>query len=326
MAKKALILILVALWWGGVSVKYSQGKEYPIKPIEIMSPYTSGSSSDIAIRIGADIATKYLGQPLVVISKAGAAGSIAAADVISSKPDGYKLLVSALNFFAFTTKMQKIPFDPNDLIPLVNYMEMRHELVVRGDSPWRTQDDLLDYGRRNPGKLKWNHAGRGTFQYMYGLLLFRKFGIEAFDIPYKGSPEQVAAVLGGHVDASIMPHGATIDHIRTGRLKYLVVFSDRRYSDLPDVPCIAELGFSEIAELRSFWGLFVHKNTPEGVKKTLFDAFKKAFQDSEFKTKVENTGEIPRFEGPEFMKEAIKKSERIGVPIIKELGLYVGQK
>lgn len=326
MAKKTLVLILVALWWGGVSVKYSQGEEYPIKPIEIISPYTSGSSSDIAIRIGADIAAKYLGQPAIVISKPGAAGSIAAADVVSSKPDGYKVLVSALNFFAFTTKMQKIPFEPSDLTPLANFMEMRHELVVRGDSPWRTLDDFLDYGRKSPGKLKWNHAGRGTFQYMYGLLLFRKSGIQAFDIPYKGSPEMVAAILGGHVDAAIMPHGATMDHIRAGRLRYLVVFSDKRYSDLPDIPCIAELGFSEIADLRSFWGLFVHKNTPEKAKGTLLDAFKKAFQDSEYKTKVGRTGEIPRFEGPEFMKEAIKKSERIGVPIIKELGLYVEQK
>jgi tripartite-type tricarboxylate transporter receptor subunit TctC len=97
-------------------------KEYPTRPIEILCPYAPGGSLDIVSRLVADIAQKYLGQPLVVVNKVGAGGSVAAADVITSKPDGYKLVMLANIFFATTVKTQKIPFDPNDLIPIANYM------------------------------------------------------------------------------------------------------------------------------------------------------------------------------------------------------------
>jgi tripartite-type tricarboxylate transporter receptor subunit TctC len=324
MLKKLLILTLVMMLDGSILIQTVKGKEFPTKPIEIICPYTAGGSMDIMSRLVADIAQKFLRQPVVVVNKPGAAGSIAAADVISSKPDGYKLITMTSFFLAATVKTQKVPFDPDDLVPIANIVEYKFGMIVKGDSPWKTLRDLLDYAQKNPGKLKWGHPGRGISIHMSGLLIFRKAGVETVDIPYKGAPEVLAALLGGHLDAATSVYGVVKDHVKTGKVRYLTVFSDRRYSDPSDVPCAVELGFPEAA-IPSFVGLYAHKSTPEDIKKTLTDALKKTYEDPEFKKGIEKLGEEPRFGGPEFMKEAIKKGGEVGVPILKELGLYVGK-
>jgi tripartite-type tricarboxylate transporter receptor subunit TctC len=300
------------------------GKDFPTKPIELVCPYAPGSSMDIVSRLVADLAPKYIGQPIVVVNKPGAGGSIAAADVISSKSEGYKLVMLTNFFFATTVKTQKIPFDPNDLTPIVNLYEYKLGLIVKGDSPWKTLSDLLDYAKKNPGKLRCAHGARGITLHLNALVIFKKAGVDVIEIFYKGaSPEQLSALLGGHVDLSTMAYGAVKDHVKAGNVRYLVFFSDRRYSDSPTVPSAVELGFPEAAKLATFNGLYAHKNTPEDVKKALFDAFKKIYEDPEFKKGIERMGDEPRFGGPEFIKEAIKKGEESGVPLIKELGLYL---
>ena len=322
--KKLLILVLAVMLEGGLLGQIAEGKEFPTKPIEIICPYPAGASIDLMSRLVADIAPKFLGQRIVVINKPGGAGSVAAADVISSKADGYKLATMASFYFGATAKTQKIPFDPDDLVPLTNFMEFRFGMMVRGDSPWKTLDDLLDYARKNPGKLKWGHPGRGVSIYMSALLIFRKAGVETLEVPYQGSPNVLASLLGGHIDASTGVYGTVKDHVKAGKIRYLTVYSDQRYSDLPDVPCVVELGYPEAA-IPSFIGLYVHKDTPEDIKQTLMDAFKRTYEDPEFKKGIEKIGEEPKYGGPELMREAIRKSEEVGVPILKEFGLYVGK-
>jgi tripartite-type tricarboxylate transporter receptor subunit TctC len=233
-------------------------------------------------------------------------------------------LVTLTNvFFATTIKIQKVPFKGDDLLPIANFMEYKLGIIAKGDSPFKKFNDLLDYGKKNPGKIRWSHPGRGTTLHMNLLLIFRKVGVEAIDIPYKGGPEQLSALLGGHVDASAMPYGAVKDHVKAGKVRFLIFFSDRRYSDPSDVPSSLELGFPEASKYITVVGLFVHKNTPGDVKKILIDAFKKTYEDPEFKKGIERIGEEPRFGGPDFLKDAIAKGEEVGVPIIKELGLYL---
>jgi tripartite-type tricarboxylate transporter receptor subunit TctC len=326
MRAKGVGLIFFILCVATTLIPPAFGKEYPTRPIEILCPYAPGGSLDIVSRLVADIAQKYLGQPLVVVNKVGAGGSVAAADVITSKPDGYKLVMLANIFFATTVKTQKIPFDPNDLIPIANLYEYKLGLVVNGDSPWRTLNDMLDYAKKNPGKLRVAYGIRGISLHLNGLLIFKKAGVEVIEVFYKGgTPEQLPALLGRHVDVSASPYGSTKDQVLAGKLRYLVMFSDRRFTDLPGVPSAVELGFPEAAKLLTVNGLYAHKDTPEGIKKTLFDAFKKVSEDPEFRKGIERMGDEPRFGGPEFVKEAIKQAEEVGVPILKELGLYIGK-
>jgi len=316
--------MLAAFSVGSMAIQPALGKDFPTKSVEIVVPFASGSPQDIMSRLVAETAPKYLGQPIVVVNKPGAGGSIAAADVISSKPDGYKLYCGINNFFALTTKTQKIPFDASHLIPLVNFIEYKSGMCVSGSSPWKNLNDLLDYGRKNPGKLRWGHSGRGIKEHIVGSLIFRKAGVEAIDIPYPGGvPQKTAALLGGHIDASAMTYGTVKDLVRAGKMRFLLVIRDQRYSDPSDVPSAAELGFPEVGRLLTCSGFFIHKDTPEEIKKTLFDVFKKIYDDPEFSKKFKELGDEPRFGGPEFLAETIRRSEELGVPMLKELGLYV---
>lgn len=313
-------LISVAL----LSAQPAASQAYPTRPLEIICPYTPGSSTDIVARLIADIGPKYFGQPMVVVNKAGAGGSIAASDVISSQPDGYKVFWGAQVFFATTIRTQKVPFDADDLVPLANFLELRLGMPVKADSPYKTFDDLLSYARKNPGQLRWAHTGRGITLHMSGMIIFKKAGVMTIDVPYKGTPEALAALLGGHVDAASLVYGAVSEQVRAGKVRYLMFYTDKRYKDLPNIPTALELGYPD-AVLPTFFGLYVHKNTPENIRKMLTDVCKKVYEDPEFKKGVEKLGEEPRFGGPEFIKEAIKKQEEIGIPILKEIGLYVGK-
>ena len=319
-----LLLVVVVFAFGTVG-QSDAARDFPTRPVELIVPYTPGSTMDLLARLIANSAPKYLGQPMVAVNKPGAGGSVAAADVIAAKPDGHKLMVTTNFFFSMTTKTQKVPFNPNDLVPVANFLEYRNGLIVKGDSPWKTLNDLLDYARKNPGKLTWSHTGRGISQHMYGLLLFRKAKVETTDIPYKGSSEMLAALLGGNTNASFMVYGAVADHVRSGAVRYLVTVGERRYSNLPDVPCAPELGFPEVAKLPTYVGLYVHKDTPAETKKILLDVMTNTYQNPEFRKGLEALGEEPKFGGPDFMTEAIRNSESIAVPILKEFGMYVGK-
>ena len=320
------LLFVVSVW--GLLVPYSHGQAYPTKSIEMIVPYGPGAPMDIMSRLVAETAPKYLGQPLVVVNKIGAGGALGAAEVIGAKPDGYKLVCLTTVFFALTTKTQKIPFDPNQLSPLANFIEYKSGLVVRGDSPWRSFNEMLDYAKKNPGKLRWAHSGRGIQEHIAGLSIFKKARVETLDIPYTGGvPTKVVALLGGHIDASMMTYGTIKDHVKAGKMRFVAVINDRRYSDsdLINVPTVVELGFPETATLKVYSGFFVHKDTPGEIKKFLVDTFKKIYEDPEFKKVFEALGDEPVYGKPEFVKDAIEKAEGVSVPLLKELGLLVGK-
>ncbi len=324
MCRRGVIFLSMLLVVCG-SINPLLAKEYPTKPIYILCTFTPGGSMDLMARIVADIAKKYLGQPMIVINKPVASGAIAAHDIVTSDPDGYKLLTASSVFIPIVLQTQKISFDRRDLTPIANFMEYKYGLAVKSDSPWKTLGDLLNYGSKNPEKLRWCHPGHGSTLQINTLQLFKKAGVQTIEVSYKGSPEMISALLGGHVDASAIPYGAAKEHVKAGTLRYLIFFSGRRYSDPSGVPCAFELGFPEAAKIPTLVGLYAHKQTPEEIKKILFNAFKKTYEDPEFGKRFEKFGEEPRFEGPEFLNEIIKKTEEIGTPILKELGLYVGQ-
>ncbi|MCG6533483.1 MAG: tripartite tricarboxylate transporter substrate binding protein [Syntrophales bacterium LBB04] len=320
-ALPAALLFLI----GAVSATFGSAADYPVKPIELLCPYTAGASIDIMARLIADIAPTYMGQPIAVVNKPGAGGSLAAAEVISAKPDGYKLVALGQGFFALTTKTQKIPFDPDELVPIANFMAWRLALMVRTDAPWKSLKDLLDYGKKNVGQLNWAHSGRGTPPHIIALDIFKKAGVQATDVPYKGSPEALSALLGGHIQAASLPYGTVKDQVRAGKVRPLAFYSEKRYSDLPNVPCIVELGFPVAAILMTYVALYAHKNTPEAIKTYLTGVSKKIYDDPRFKKLPEIGGEDPQFGGPEFVRQTIRNAEEVGIPILKEIGLYVGK-
>jgi putative tricarboxylic transport membrane protein len=322
MRKGTIILFVALVVLGGFLTQSRSLAAYPDKPIEVIVPFTAGGTNDLLMRLVGEISKKYLGQPLVIINKPGAGGSLGVAEALQAKPDGYELVSVPSNYFSTTIFTQKIPFKASDLIPIANFMSYRNGLVVNGKSPYKTLNDLLDYGKKNPGRLRWAHLNRGSALFMQTYLVFKRAGVEAVDVPYPGLPDCLNAVLGGHVDASPVSFGGSREHIKAGNIRYVVVYTEKRFPEAPDVPTAKELGYEEATKFKTLLGIYSHKDVPEGVRKTLYEAFKKTFEDPEFKKAFEAFGEDPYFAGPKEVMEQIKEESKLTVPLLKEWGLY----
>ena len=324
MKKRVGVLIATVVSLVLFSPQSLRAQAYPTKPIEIIVPWGPGTSVDIVARMVADLSKKYLSQPMIVTNKPGATGTVGAADVIASPPEGYKLYTNGHLYFANTINTQKLPFDPHDLVPLASCVDLRQGMAVNADSPFKSFGDLLAYAKKNPGQLKWGHGGRGIAYHLTPLLIFKREGVSTIDVPYKGgTSELIPALLGGHVDMGSTIYLTMVEQARAGKVRFLMWYSDRRYKDTPNVPAITELGYPD-AFLPAYQTFFIHKNTPEHIKKILMDAFKKIYDDPAFQTAIAKINMDPRWEGPDSINESIKKSVAIVVPILKELGLYVG--
>jgi tripartite-type tricarboxylate transporter receptor subunit TctC len=319
---KILFLILAVSSFLGAFIQPVLAANYPTRTIEVYCGFSPGGSIDLAARVVGDVAKKYIKQPMVVLNKPGAGGSLAALEVAKSPADGYKLFTNSTMYFAVTSKTQKLMFDPSLLVPIAGFMEYTDGIVVKGDSPWKTLPEFIDYAKKNPGKIRWAHVGRGTKPFLAGHLIFRKAGIEAIDIPQKGSADAILAILGGHVDVAFSPFLPALEHLKSGKLRFLMNFSDRRYTTLPQVPSAVELGYEELGKMIPIASMFAHKDTPGEIKKILSDCFKKVFEDPEYKKGLDQIGEQPRPEGADFLAANIKSAEQVSVPLLKEFGLY----
>jgi tripartite-type tricarboxylate transporter receptor subunit TctC len=325
MRKRVVIFMVSILVASTFLAQSARAADFPTKPIEVIVPFTPGGTNDLLTRLVAQIAPKYLGQSLVVINKPGAGGSLGAAEAISSKPDGYKLVSLPSAFFSTTIYTQKIPFNPDDLVPIASFMEYKEGLGVKGDGPFKTFKDFLDYGRNNPSKLRWGNLSRGSVQYISTSIIFKKVGIKSIEVPYPGTSEMITALLGGHLDAAGITYGGSKDHVQKGTIRFIVSYSNRRFTDPPNVPSAAELGFPEASRIRTLISTYAHKNVPDEVKATLFNAFKKTFEDPEFKKAFEAFGEAPMFLDGASVREIVKQGAEVTVPLLKEWGLYAGK-
>ena len=323
MWKKAVMLFIVLLSIESLLIQAAQGKDYSVRPIEIVTFQAAGSGFDIISRLIAEHFSKYLGQSVIVVNKPGGAGTYAAADVVNSKPEGYKLYVQGTNYFGITVKTQKVSFDPTNLVPIANFAEWVNIIYVKADSPWKSLPEFIKYGKENQGKLRWAHPGRGLPPHLSTYLLFRKAGVETIDLPFKGSAEMLSACLGGHVDAVSGPYTPVKENIRAKQIRALVVWADEAPGEPPDVPCQVDLGFPKAWSLKVNLALFVHKETPKNIKNILLDTSQKVLAEQKFRDAIERVGARPKFGGPEFVNQRIRNAEEIGTPILKELGLYV---
>jgi tripartite-type tricarboxylate transporter receptor subunit TctC len=250
-------------------------EQYPQRPVRMLVPYAPGGATDIVAR---DISPKLqeaLGQPFVVDNRAGASGNIAVEAAAKAMPDGYTLLVgnvstNAINESTFDGVMQARP--SRDLVGISRLVEIPHVLVATPSFPPNSVAELIEWARRNPGKLNYASAGIGTYPQLDMLRLLKAAGIDATHIPYKGgAAQELPALLSGEVQVAFINLASTIEQIKAGRLKALATTMPSRLADLPDVPTMAEQGFPGIGT-NAWQGLFAPAATPKPIIDRLYAA------------------------------------------------------
>lgn len=258
-------------------------QDFPTRPIEVIVGFAPGGGTDLTARAVAVHATKYFGQPFMVVNKAGASGTIASQYVATAKPDGYTLLTAGGSETTTAGHFRKLPFHPlNDFEPVLCVVGQQIGLSVKTDSPWKTIQEFIADAKRNPEKYSYASSGIGSLYHAAVLVLEKNTGIKLRHVPFKGGAETLSALLGGHVDVAISAPDEAYALIEGGRVRSLVTFSAKRSQLIPNVPTLKEVGYDFFME--NMKGFVAPKGTPRPVIQKIHDGIKKMMnEDAGFK-------------------------------------------
>ena len=214
---------------------------FPTKPITSVVPYPAGGSTDLACRALAEAAQKYFGQPLVTMTKVGAMGVVAAVFVAQQKPDGYTIGHLATSPFLTVPYMEvEVAFDPSSVKPVIGWTEYQHFFVVKGDAPYKTLHEFINYARQHP-EIKYAHTGQGNPTYT-AMEIFRKAAnLKISGVPFRGDADQIPAILGGHVAIGTITQTVK-PYLDSGKLRALGSIYRERAKGF-DVPTLGEQGY-----------------------------------------------------------------------------------
>ena len=259
---------------------------YPSRPISLVVPFPPGGVADLTARPVAAAMERLLKNPVGVVNKTGAAGAVGMQFVATSRPDGYTLLL-ALSSISIIPEADKLfgrppAFTVDQFAPIALISADPTVLVVRAESPWKTAREFIEDARKRPGQISYSSSGIYGTLHMAMELLSHSAGIKLRHVPYAGAGPALTAILGGHVDALASGPAVVLPHIKSGKLRPLAGWGDKRVAALPDVPTFRELGYPE-AEFYIWAGVFAPKGTPEPVLQKLRETLRAAVTDSEFK-------------------------------------------
>lgn len=239
--------------------------DFPTQPVRIVVPHQPGSTTETFGRMLTPEMSTLLGQPLVIESRAGAAGTIGARDVALSKPDGYTGLMNASIQVMYAGIFKTLHFDPmKDFTPVGVFGFAPMVAVVRTQSPIKSFRDMVETARAKPGSVTFASGGLGSLPHLVGELVNLRSGVQITHIPYNGTGQALTDVLGGHIDVLYASVASALPQIKAGKLRALAITSASRIDLLPDVPTIAESGIPGF-DVTSWYGYWVPKGTPRPV-------------------------------------------------------------
>lgn len=293
---------------------------YPDKPIQLVIPVPPGVVLDLTGRMVAEELSKILKTPVLALNKPGASMVLGTDQVVRSKKDGYTLAYTNTSAIVYSrvTNPESVPYDPmKDLEPLGLHLFFPLTLTVREDAPWKSFGDLIDYAKKNPGKLRVTTPGQGTVDHFNLEIIQSITGTQFTHIPMKGE-QVISSLLGGHVEVISDALSKVLPHLESGKVRVLLL--TKRMPDFPSIPTITELGYKE--DLFSAWaGFFAPAGIPDDVRKTLLPALKQAINHRESIDKINKMGFNVEYRSPdELRKLSIEYYERAS-SVAKRLGV-----
>lgn len=290
-------------------------QDYPSKPVRVIISFTPASATDIVGRVVTAKLSEYWGQPVVAENRAGAGGSIGSNVVAQAAPDGYTLLINSNAHVVNPAIYAKLPYDTTgDFTDIAPLAQQPNVLVVSTGSSYKSLGDLLNHAKANPGKVNFGHAGIGSGTHLNTVKLLTATGVDVVQVPFKGTPEVVAAILSGSVDCYWVPISAGIANIRAGKLRALAVSTAKRNPQLPDLPTAAESGVKG-ADFALWFGLWGPAKMPASIVAKLNADVRRALADAGVRERLVNLGNDPMDMSSEqfaaFVRSEIDDTKRI---------------
>jgi tripartite-type tricarboxylate transporter receptor subunit TctC len=323
MRLKRILILAILIGPGlmmGLPLSHAQDK-YPSRAIEYVIPWPPGGSTDIASRIFSNELQKALKVPVTPANKAGASATIGGTYVYKARKDGYTLLGSSLGWLLGSITLEGVLYDPlKDFIHITKVSTTPHGIYVKGDSPIKTLEDLIDRAKKSPGMVSCGTAGSGSDGH-YNIAIFQKAaGVQFKHVPFKGVSEVPAALLGGHIDIGIGVVSAWLSFINSGDVRTLAITGTSRLKDLPGVATFKEKGFKETF-LNNWVGFSAPAGIPQPVMDLLIQTSEKVVKSKEFMDHIEKTGGVVEYMRSAEFQKMMEDERKIGDAIAQDLGL-----
>jgi tripartite-type tricarboxylate transporter receptor subunit TctC len=274
---------------------------WPTKPVSLVVPFPAGGGTDTFARPLSAQFSKLTGKTMVIDNRGGAGGNLGAGVAAKAVPDGYTLFMGAVHHSIAPSMYPKLDYDlERDFIPLAIVASVPHVLVVNPKNMPGDYKAFMEQVKTKPGRFNYGSAGGGTSHHLAGELFKLQTKTFITHIPYRGAGPALQDLIAGNVDMMFDGLGSSAQHIKGGRIKALMVSGSKRSPAFPDVPCAAELGFTDY-NVTTWYGLWAPKGTPADVQARVIEEVRKAAATDEIKTGWANSGaEFPNLTGPQF--------------------------
>jgi tripartite-type tricarboxylate transporter receptor subunit TctC len=293
-------------------------QHFPTRPISLWVPWPAGGATDLTMRLLAELASRQLGQRVLIENRAGAGGTLAMPVLQQAAPDGYTIAQMPLPVFR-APLVQKLMWDPiRDTTPIIQISGVTFGIVVPAASAIRNLDDLFALAKAKPGELLVSTNGVGTTPHIVMDELFARKGLTYVHVPYKGTAEQMIAVSSGQVMVGVNSNGFA-PFVDNGKLRLLATFGEHRSRRFPQVPTLRELGHGIVA--MSPYGLAGPRGLPAPVVQVLHDAFRTAMQDPAHLAELERYDQDLAYLGPEDYGRAMREAYATERRTVERLGL-----
>jgi tripartite-type tricarboxylate transporter receptor subunit TctC len=273
-------------------------QEWPTRPIRILVGFGPGGGTDIVTRIVAQPLSELLGQPIVVDNKPGAGGTIASDLAAKASPDGYTASMLSSGHTVSAAMYKSLPYESvKDFAPVALVANAAYVVVANKDFAANDINALVAAAKAKPGQLKFATVGLGSTQHFTAELLAQRTGISVKHVPYKRTPDVIAALRSNEVDYAVELVHATVGQVRAGDLKYLGVSTGARWPQIPDVPTIGETapGFDVVG----WYGLVFPAGTPAAIVEKTNKALREVLAREEIGKQIANAGALPNISSPQ---------------------------
>ena len=316
--KKMTTLMLAALAYAGAS---AFAADYPNKPVRFIVAFPPGSATDIVGRLYTQKWTEMWGHQVIADNRPGAGGSIAAAIAAKSTADGYTLLMHSSGHTVNPSLYAKLPFDTlKDFVDIGPLAQQPNLMVTNPSTPYNTVQDVLKTAMAKPGALNFASAGvgSGTHLNLEKLKLMAKVNMN--HVPYKGSAEALADVLGNRVDFYFAPVSTTLAHVQGNRVRAIAVSTIKRSSILPNIPTIAESGVPGF-DFSLWFGVWAPTGVPQPIINKISQSIKAAGNDAGVKSKLAGLGNEPMEMDPAQFAKFVRSEIEVGAKVLQAAGI-----
>jgi tripartite-type tricarboxylate transporter receptor subunit TctC len=296
-------------------------ENFPTRPVRIVIPYSPGSVADVFARIVThNMAMQWAGS-IIVESKSGANGSIAAEEVARSAPDGYTWLLVTAFFTASPALDARLRWDPvRDFIPVGQICRAPNFFIVPTTLPVRNVAEYVALAKAKPGTLNYSHPGIGSTGHL-GFELFKRLaGIDVTPVGYRGYPQMLPDIASGLITSTFLSANQALAQVQTGAIRIIGTINDGRTKYFPDAPTMAEQGFAE-AQVTPWFGIVVPAGTPEPVVERISRTLETALATGDVREKLDIAGCDPKSAPRAQFADIIKSDVAIWAKVVKDAGI-----